>query len=103
MKYYILDSDWANPARIKQEREKAKKLKKTSWWRAKLNQGVCHYCEQKFLPNELTMDHVVPIARGGSSVPGNVVPACQKCNQSKKLDTPVDQILESLKNDGNDQ
>jgi hypothetical protein len=33
---------------------------------------------------ELTMDHVVPLARGGKSTKGNVVPACKPCNNKKK-------------------
>jgi 5-methylcytosine-specific restriction endonuclease McrA len=91
--YYILDPDHADPARIKKEREKAQKLRKTQWWLNLLNQGICYFCHQKFSKNELTMDHLVPLARGGVSSKGNIVPACKKCNQAKKLDTPVDQIL----------
>ena len=29
-------------------------------------------------------DHVVPVSQGGPSTAGNIVPACQKCNSSKK-------------------
>ena len=63
---------------IKKEREKAQKLKKSQWWRNKISLGLCHYCGQKFSPDMLTMDHVVPVERGGKSVPGNVVPSCKK-------------------------
>ena len=96
MEYYSLDPAHTDPKRIKSEREKARKLKKSQWWQTLLNQGVCHYCHktpEELTPEKLTMDHVVPIARGGSSTRGNIVPACVSCNQSKKLDTPVDQIL----------
>jgi 5-methylcytosine-specific restriction endonuclease McrA len=65
--YYILDPAQADPKRIKKEREKARELRKTSWWKNKIAQGICHYCGEKFAPAELTMDHVVPLARGGSS------------------------------------
>ena len=30
-----------------------------------------------------TVDHVVPLVRGGSNQIGNLVPACRKCNSSK--------------------
>jgi 5-methylcytosine-specific restriction endonuclease McrA len=43
------------------------------------------------------MDHIVPVARGGKSVKGNVVVCCFACNQSKGLSTPVDIILDKLK------
>jgi 5-methylcytosine-specific restriction endonuclease McrA len=95
--YHILDPELADPRRIKSEREKARKLKKSSWWQALLNSGICHYCGQKFLPSALTMDHVVPIARGGTSTKGNIVPACRECNRDKKLETPVERILKELK------
>ena len=43
------------------------------------------------------MDHVVAVARGGTSTKGNVVPACRKCNQEKKLATPVELALKKIK------
>ncbi len=94
--YYILEPQAADPARIRKEREKARQLKKSQWWLTQLNRGLCHYCGKKFAPKELTMDHVVPLARGGGSTRGNVVPACAACNREKKLHTPVDQILREI-------
>ncbi len=78
-----------DPAHIKKEREKAKELRKTQWWKAKLNQGLCYYCEQKFARENLTMDHLVPIGRGGFSVKSNVVVACKECNTKKGAKTFV--------------
>ncbi len=97
--YYELSSEWSDPGRIKKERERAQKLKKTQWWLQLRNQGVCHYCQKKFLPQELTMDHVVPLARGGGSTPGNIVPCCRACNRDKKLETPAETLLRKLKSD----
>ncbi|MEW6056453.1 MAG: HNH endonuclease [Bdellovibrionota bacterium] len=94
--WYELNTDRQH---ITKEREKARKLRKTQWWKDKLNQGVCHYCSKKFAPHELTMDHVVPLARGGRSTAGNIVPSCKTCNSSKNLETPVEQLLKSLKKD----
>jgi 5-methylcytosine-specific restriction endonuclease McrA len=94
--YYLLDPAHTAKARVKKEREKAQKLKKSQWWLTLLNRGVCHYCQKKVGAKLLTMDHVIPIARGGTSTPGNLVPACQPCNQSKKLTTPVEEILKKI-------
>ena len=94
--YYILDPMLSDPARIRKEREKAQKLKKSQWWLTLLNQGICHYCSGKFAAKELTMDHIVPIARGGTSTQGNIVPACRACNQKKKLETPAERLLKEL-------
>jgi 5-methylcytosine-specific restriction endonuclease McrA len=96
--WYVLDPEMTDPARIKREREKASKLKKSQWWNRVSQRGICHYCEKRFPPAELTMDHVVPLARGGTSTQGNLVPSCRGCNRDKKLDTPVEQIL-NIKND----
>ena len=69
---------------ISRERKKAKELKSSSWWKNKRSSGICHYCKQKFPVAELTMDHLVPLIRGGKSVKENIVPACKKCNSEKK-------------------
>ena len=71
-------------AEIKRERQKARRLRASQWWKRRLAKGVCHYCERLTPPRELTMDHIVPIARGGRSTKGNVVPACKECNNAKK-------------------
>ena len=38
----------------------------------------------------LTMDHVVPLGRGGRSRRGNVVAACKDCNTRKQSLVPVE-------------
>lgn len=94
--FHILDPAHTDPVRVKKEREKARELKKTGWWKNILAKGVCHYCEKKFKADELTMDHVTPIARGGTSVKSNVVPACKACNATKKLDSPLDDLFRQI-------
>ena len=76
----------ASPEHIKKERAKARELRKSQWWKRKLNERVCYYCEQRFAPSELTMDHKVPLARGGFSTKANLVPSCKVCNTQKKHD-----------------
>lgn len=91
--YYILDPAFTDPKRVAREREKARKLKKTQWWLDQLNRGICNYCGKKFPKAQLTMDHIVPIARGGTSTKGNVTVSCQDCNRQKKLITPAERLL----------
>lgn len=83
---------------IRREREKARALRKQSWWKNKIAKGTCHYCGKNVPPKELTLDHVVPLARGGHSTKGNCVPACKECNNQKKNLLPVewDAYLEQL-------
>lgn len=40
----------------------------------------CAYCGQK---KRLTMDHMIPLSRGGPHCIENIAPACSKCNGSK--------------------
>jgi len=87
------------PSQIKREKAKARELRASQWWRNQLGHGVCYYCGQKFSPAELTMDHRIPIARGGKSTRANVVTACKSCNNEKKYLTPHELALErSAKN-----
>jgi len=75
---------------IRREREKARALRKQNWWQNKIAKGVCHYCEKPVSPKELTLDHLVPLARGGKSSKGNCVPACKDCNNRKKNLLPLE-------------
>ena len=92
--------DWLDlrpdPVHVKREREKARALRATDWWKAQIAKGECHYCHRVFPSSELTLDHVGPVARGGKSTRGNCVPCCRECNASKKAYTPAEQILERL-------
>lgn len=75
---------------IKKERQKAKELKKTRWWKNKLNAGECYYCGKIFSKEDLSMDHLVPLTRQGRTTKNNVVVACKNCNFEKKHKTLVE-------------
>ena len=77
----------------RKEKAKARKLRQSQWWKNKVAEGACHYCGGRFDPADLTLDHIVPIARGGKSTKGNVVPSCKQCNSTKKYYTPAELIL----------
>lgn len=47
----------------------------------KLRLGSCFYCGNS--KSKMTLDHVIPINRGGRHSIGNLVSACQSCNSSK--------------------
>jgi 5-methylcytosine-specific restriction endonuclease McrA len=79
---------------IRAERNKARSLRKTRWWQQKTSSGTCHYCGRRVGFKNLTMDHVIPLSRGGRSTKGNLVPCCKECNTAKKSDLPPE--LEEL-------
>jgi 5-methylcytosine-specific restriction endonuclease McrA len=84
---------------LKREKQKARDLRKTQWWKRKCAEGRCYYCSKETLPGEMTMDHIVPIIRGGKSAKNNVVTACKECNNKKKHSLPFEweEHLERLK------
>jgi 5-methylcytosine-specific restriction endonuclease McrA len=92
--------DWIeikkDPRHVARERAKAKELRKSDWWQRQLSKGVCHYCGETFQPSELTMDHILPVVRGGKSSRSNCVPCCKACNNDKKFLTPAELIMREL-------
>ena len=42
---------------------------------------LCAYCK---LNKATTIDHVIPISKGGTNFIGNILPACVSCNSSKQ-------------------
>jgi len=77
-------------ADLKRERGKARELRNSQWWKRKLAKGVCHYCGRNFSSRELTMDHIIPISRGGKTTKGNVTTCCKECNNAKKQLLPME-------------
>lgn len=49
----------------------------------KAQKALCFYCDCKLNKKNWTIDHVIPISRGGSNWPENIVLACGPCNFSK--------------------
>lgn len=94
--FFIID---VSEKDIKKEKQKARELRHTPWWKNKIATAICYYCEKKFPPTELTMDHIVPIVRGGKSTKNNIVVACKECNSKKKYLLPIEwqEYLDSQK------
>ena len=72
---------------LRRERAKARELRA---WKRRRAPGVCHYCGRNVGAAALTMDHLVPLVRGGRSTRGNLVPACKPCNDAKKYRLPTE-------------
>lgn len=61
----------------------SKRVTKHRFRRAIINtwDECCAYCGCK--PNSITLDHVIPKVKGGTTQWSNLVPACTSCNGSK--------------------
>lgn len=86
--YFWLDG--ISEEEIRRERAKARALRKTRWWQQKTAAGRCYYCQAVVGFSGLTMDHLVPLGRGGRSTRDNLVPSCKECNNKKKSMLPVE-------------
>ena len=79
-----------DPALLRRERAKARALRQSQWWKRRIAVGVCYYCRRRVGHRALTMDHLVPLGRGGRSTRGNVVACCKDCNTRKRTLVPVE-------------
>jgi len=93
----------------KKEKAKARELRQSAWWKQQLGKGTCYHCGERFKPAELTMDHLIPIARGGKSDKKNCVPSCKECNTKKghrtRAEIAFDEIsgIQDPQNDNSDE
>jgi HNH endonuclease len=53
---------------------------------------MCQLCAKNVLDNELHLDHVIPVSRGGTSTVENLRVLCAECNLKKKSDS-LDELL----------
>ncbi len=89
----------APEAHQKREKLKARELRQSVWWKQVLGKCVCYHCEKKIKASELTMDHLIPIVRGGKSDKKNCVPSCKDCNTKKGYKTRAELAMAGLHQD----
>jgi 5-methylcytosine-specific restriction enzyme A len=87
-----------DPDALRRERVRSRSLRDSQWWKRRISTGICYYCRRQVGHAALTMDHIVPLGRGGTSIRGNVVPACKACNTRKRSMLPIEwrEYLDSL-------
>src|SRR2546425_12290362 len=78
-----------DPGVLRRERARARELRESGWWKRKLSTGICYYCRRRGGTRALTMDHIVPLGRGGRNGRGHGVSARKGCNKPKQTSFPV--------------
>lgn len=58
---------------------------------------TCRYCGGTAPDVVLTVDHVTPVALGGTDDPSNLVAACKDCNAGKSSSSPDAAMVEDVK------
>lgn len=78
----------ANPEKVRAqtERRRIRKLENLEYFISdkeliKLYRSPCIYCGST---KRITLDHIIPISRGGTHGIGNIAAACISCNSSKR-------------------
>lgn len=61
--------------------------------------NTCRYCGGRAPDVTLTVDHVIPVALGGSDLPDNLVTACRDCNSGKSASSPDAPIVSNVAED----
>ena len=61
------------------------------------DESACQYCGRRRARSELTLDHVIPRSRGGSTSWENVVCSCVACNLRKGGRTPEEAGMRLLR------
>lgn len=73
--------------------------KRTRFEVLKRDNHTCRYCGATAPDATLTVDHVTPIALGGTDDPSNLVAACRDCNAGKSSTTPADGLVVDVRED----
>jgi len=71
--------------------------KRTRFEVLKRDNHTCRYCGATVPDAVLTVDHVTPVALGGSDDPSNLVAACRDCNAGKSSTSPDAAVVEDVK------
>lgn len=58
---------------------------------------TCRYCRSR--EGQLTIDHVLPVALGGTDEPDNLVAACRDCNAGKASTSPDEGTVAEVSDD----
>lgn len=71
--------------------------KRTRFEVLKRDNHTCRYCGATAPDAILTVDHVTPVALGGTDDPSNLVAACRDCNFGKASTSPDAALVEDVK------
>lgn len=71
--------------------------KRTRYEVLRRDNHACRYCGACAPDAKLTVDHVTPVALGGTDDPSNLVAACRDCNYGKASTAPDAELVADVK------
>ena len=105
--YYVYDTitcricygntkEISNYVKRKKRKQYSKAVRKMLYDKA---EGRCQLCGRALSPNEVTLDHIIPLALGGVDDESNLQISCHICNYAKNVYLPdefQDRIFDTL-------
>ncbi len=86
----------ANPEKMRSKRAKRRARKRNAFVSKvdyeelyERDNGVCHICEKFVDKDDVHVDHIKPLSRGGTHEPSNVAISHSKCNLQKGAAYPI--------------
>ncbi len=76
---YLDEDIWTSIVRV----ERGKVSNKMRFFIYKRDGYRCQICHRRFNPNNLEIDHIYPIAKGGKTTMDNLQTLCHRCNVAK--------------------
>jgi len=61
------------------------------------DKGKCVYCLIELSEDLFVLDHLIPLSKGGTNKKFNLVTSCEKCNQRKNNQEPIEFLLENYR------
>ena len=58
--------------------------------------GICYMCLRHLSLSDIELDHIIPVALGGSSDPKNIAVSCRSCNRRKGTTIGETQLIKLL-------
>ena len=88
MSTYTTDDRYRKFHRARARKRKARGVFDATAVEARIDpqEARCHYCQEELDfdgANKFEVDHFIPLSRGGSNWPSNIVIACRACNRDK--------------------
>ena len=77
----------------KKDAEKQRRKKITGAARKKIFERDLYRCRYCGSHKDISLDHVIPVSKGGSDEPDNLVTACRACNSRKSDKTPEERKM----------
>lgn len=78
-------------------RKKRKNTNSTLHEKIKKLYNTCFYCGEQLEEDEKTIDHIIPLSKGGADKEYNLCVACEDCN-NKKANMPLNEYVNLVLN-----